>query len=293
VQTKNDCTDYTSSITSGDFAGSQSAPGVLPADAHPTSLLECTMATQDVPGQGQWQVVNTIRSTGSVDAFVSALRAGYVKPPQPAPKTPSVCPDIGYTQPWIALIDADGEVYRIQIPSWGVCPAPDPDVTKALAAVQTTTVSTERIRQTTSPGAQSSGCAQQFAEMAFVDTQFSGSGTTKPFFSGPNPAKTLRACYYKLAGPYDKVKPAGEFESAATITGSQGTLIHDGLQNAPVATVKACDAPATEYAVLSDGAGGGGWSVVELDGCKLAAPDFGPDRDAPAPVIQALLTAKK
>ncbi|MEY9859820.1 hypothetical protein ABH935_005453 [Catenulispora sp. GAS73] len=88
VQTMNDCADFASSVKSGIYEGTQSAAGVLPADAHPISLLECVMANQDVPGQGQWQVVNTVRSTGPVDAFASALRARYVKPPQPTPKGP-------------------------------------------------------------------------------------------------------------------------------------------------------------------------------------------------------------
>ncbi len=293
VQTKNDCTNFTSSVKSGNFEGTQSTAGLLPADAHPISLLECVLANQDVPGQGQWQVVNTVRSAGSVDAFVNALRAGYVKPPQPTPEGLIACPAIGYTQQWIALVDADGKAYRIEIPFWGVCPAPDADVMQALAAVKTTIVSTERIRQTVSPGAQSSGCAQQFAEMAFVKAQSSGSATTRPFFSGSNPAKALRACYYKLAGTYDEVKPAGDFESAATITGSQGAAIYDGLMNAPVAAVKTCDAPASEYAVVFGNADGGSWSVVQLDGCKLASPDSGSNRQAPASVIQALLAAKK
>jgi hypothetical protein len=293
AETTNDCADFAASTKSGSSGSTQSAAGRLPADVHPVSLLECVMAVRDVPGQGQWQVVDTVRSTGSVDAFVSALRAAYVKPPQPSPKAPAVCPAIGYAEPWIALIDFAGKAYRIQIPFWGVCPAPDPDAMKALAAVPTTTASTERIRQTTSPGAQSSGCAQQFAEMAFVNAQLSGSGTTKPFFSGSNPAKTLRACYYHLADSHDKVKPAGDFESAAKLTGSQGAAVYDALMNAPVAATKTCDAPATEYAVLSDETGGGSWSVVELDGCRLAAPDFGPDREAPASVVQALLAARK
>ena len=292
VKTKNDCTDFAASIASGRIGGSPSAVGGLPADAHPVSLLKCVQDDQNVAGQGEWIVVNTIRSTGSVDGFVSALRAGYVRPPQPTPKAPIACPAIGYTTQWIALVDADGTAYQIQIPFWGVCPAPDPDVLKALAAVQTTVVSTQRIRQTTSAGAQSSGCTQQFAEMAFVNAQSSASGTTRPFFSDPSSGKAFRVCFYRLAGNADKLKPAGDFQSAATITGSQAAAIYDGLMNAPIAAAKACAAPATEYAVLSGNAGAGDWSVVELDGCKLAGPDSGPDRETPAPVLQALLAAK-
>ncbi|MEY9859819.1 hypothetical protein ABH935_005452 [Catenulispora sp. GAS73] len=95
-------------------------------------------------------------------------------------------------------------------------------MTKALAAVKSTIVSTGRIKQTVSPGAQSSGCAEQFAEMAFVNAQSSGSGTTTPFFSGSNAAKTVRVRYYQLVGTYDKPKPTRDFETAATITGARG-----------------------------------------------------------------------
>jgi outer membrane murein-binding lipoprotein Lpp len=291
VQAKNDCTDFAASVKSGHTDAAPPADGGLPAGAHPVSLLKCVEDNQDVPGQGQWLVVNTVRSTGSVDGFVSALRAGYSKPAQPTPKGPIACAAVGYTVEWIVLVDADGTAYQIQIPFWGVCPAPDPDVLKALAAVPTTVASTERIRQTTSPGAQSSGCTQQFAEMAFVDAQANGSTTTRPFFAAPNADKAFRACFYHLANDADKSKPAGDYEFSATITGSQGAAIYNGLASAPVATATSCAAPATEYAVLSTTAGSG-WSVVELDGCKLAAPDSGVDRQAPAPVVQALLAAK-
>ena len=292
VPAKNDCSDFTASIKSGQTSSAPPAVGGLPAGAHPVSLLKCVEENQDVPGQGQWQVVDTVRSTGSVDGFVSALRAGYAKPPQPTPKGPIGCPAIGYALQWIVLVDADGTAYQIQIPFWGVCPAPDPDVLKALEAVPTTVASTERIRQTTSPGAQSSGCTQQFAEMAFVNAQSNGPTTTRPFFAAPNAGKAFRACFYHLASDADKIKPAGDYVSSATLTGSQGATIYDGLTSAPMATANSCTAPATDYAVLSNATTGGGWSVIELDGCKLAAPDSGPDRQAPAPVIQALLAAK-
>jgi hypothetical protein len=293
VLTQNDCSSFTTSLTAGNFGVAQTGAGSLPADAHPVSLLRCEQDDQDVSGDGQWLVVKTVRSTGSVDGFVSALRASYAKPPAPKPKGDFACADVAYLQPWIALIDADGKAYRVSIPSWGVCDDPDPDVTKALAAVSTTTVSTERIRQTMSQGAQSSGCAQQFAEMAFVGAQQGfGTGTTGPFFSRLKPGDPIRACFYKLSADYEKVKPAGDFDSVTTLSGSQAAVVFDGLVTAPVATVKTCAAPATEYAVLS-AADGGDWSVVELGGCGLAAPDSGPDRTVPATVVQALSAAKK
>jgi hypothetical protein len=290
----NDCADFAATARTAGFGATQSPGGVLPADVHPVSLLKCSLDNQDVPGQGQWLVVTTIRSTGSVDGFVSALRAAYVKAPQPTPKGNFACADVAYVQPWVALVDAAGKAYRVEIPIWGVCPAPDPDVMKALGAVATKTVATERIQQTMSPGAQASGCVQQFAEMAFVDSQSGTSGASRPFFPSTSvPAGGLRVCYYKITGTYDKQKPAGDFEAAATITGSQAAAVYEGLMNAPVATAKTCDAPATEYAVIFDNASGGAWSVVELGGCKLASPDSGADRQAPAAVVQTLLAAKK
>lgn len=294
VLVANDCSDFAATARTAGFGAMTQAPGGgLPAGVHPVSLLKCSLDAQNVPNQGQWLVVTTIRSTGSVDAFVSALRAAYVKPPQPTPKGTWGCADDAYVQPWIALIDAAGKAYRIQIPMWGVCPAPDPDVMKALAAVKTTTVATDQIRQTMSPGAQASGCVQQFAEMAFVDSQPGGSGASRPFFpSSTPPATGLRVCYYKITGAYDKQKPAGDYEAAATITGSQAQAIYTGLMNAPVASGKPCDAPAMEYAVLFDAKTGGNWSVVELGGCGLASPDSGADRQAPAAVVQALIAAK-
>ncbi|NUR30727.1 MAG: hypothetical protein HOV83_33565 [Catenulispora sp.] len=294
VPAKNDCADYTASVaSSGPGAATQPAFGLLPADAHPVSLLRCVTASRDVPGQGQWLVVDTVRSSAPIDSFISVLRAAYTKPPQPRSKEPVACPAIGYGEPWIVAVDADGQAYRLAIPMWGVCPAPDKDVLKALADVKTTVVSTERIRQTESPGAQATGCSQQFAEMAFVNAQAGAPGVMRPFFAAARTDDRLRVCYYKLTGPYDKGKPAGDFEAAATITGAQSTAIYDGLMTAPVATGKSCTAPASTYAVITADHDGSGWSVVELDGCRLAAPGSGPDRQVPTPVVEALLAAKK
>ena len=295
VKAKNDCTEFTTQVESPTYTGSRPTGGRLPDSAHPVSLLQCVQTYQDVPGQGQWEVVNTVRSTGSVDAFVSALRAAYVRPPEPTPQGEKYsCAAVGDVPPWLVLIDADGTAYQISIPFWGVCRAPDRNVTAALQAVPTTIAATERIKQMTSPGAQAGKCDQQFAEMAFVGAQASGSAASRPFFSGPNPDKSFRACYYKLGADADKQKPAGDFETSAMITGTQGAAVYDGLMNAALATgTKTCTAPANEYVVLFGNGGTGDWSVVELDGCMLAAPDGGPDRQIPEPVWEALVAAKK
>jgi hypothetical protein len=292
---KNDCTDVVAAAkSSAAFPASSPQGGVLPADAHPASLLQCKFDTRAIPDQGQWTVVDTVRSTGSIDAFVSALRAAYVKPPQAPPAGDYACPAIGYiTQP-VTIVDADGTAYSVGIPFWGVCPAPDPDVTKALAAVPTTVVSTDLIRQVVSRGAQASGCAQQFAEMAFVTaTQPGLSGSQRPFFSAADPEKAIAACFYTLDPNPDPGKPAGNFHSFATITGSQGAVIYDGLTNAPVVASASCKDPATEYAVVSPGRSVGEWSVVELTGCKLAASDGGGLRQPSQAVLDALLAARK
>jgi hypothetical protein len=281
------------STKAGDFGATQQPGGGLPPDSHPTALLKCDLDTEDVTGQGQWLVVKTVRSTGSVDGFVDVLRAAYVKPAQPTPKGDVACADVAYVQPWLVLADADGHAYRISVPMWGVCPAPDPDVMKALAALPMTTVTTDRIRQTTSAGAQASGCSQQYADMAFVNVTSDGNGASGSYVPFPGPGTTLAVCYYKISGSYDRVKPAGDFDGTATITGAQAAAVHQDLLNSPLATIKTCAAPASEYAVIHDTLAGGDWSVVELGGCGLVAPSSGADRQASAPLVQALLAAKK
>jgi hypothetical protein len=296
VLAKNDCTDVVAASKSSPAFPPSSEGGILPADAHPVSLLRCEPETRAIPDQGQWTVIDTVRSTGSIDAFVSALRAAYVKPPEAPPTGDHLggCALVLYVAQPVTLVDADGTAYSVGIPFWGVCPAPDPDVTKALAAVPTTVVSTDLIRQVESPGAQASGCAQQFAEMAFViATQPSLSGSQRPFFSAPDPDKAITACFYTLDNNADRVKPAGNFQSFATITGSQGAVIYDGLMNAPVVTSTSCKDPAAEYAVVSPGGSRGQWSIVELTGCKLAASDTGSLRQPAQAVLDALLAARK
>jgi hypothetical protein len=295
VLAKNDCTDVVAASKFSAGLGSQGLQGgILPADAHPVSVLQCKSDTRAIPDQGQWTVIDTVRSTGPIDAFVSALRAAYVRPPEAPPAGRNwACSDVLISAPPVTLVDADGTAYSVGIPFWGVCPAPDPDVTKALAAVPTTVVSTDLIRQVESPGAQASGCAQQFAEMAFVVAAQPGlSGSQRPFFAAPDPDKSITACFYTLDNNADRVKPAGNFQSFATITGSQGAVIYDGLMNAPVVTSASCKDPAIEYAVVSPGGSVGQWSVVELTGCKLAASDTGSLRQPAQAVLDALLAAR-
>jgi hypothetical protein len=229
----------------------------------------------------------------SVDAFVSALRAAYVKPPQEAVPGGHGCPAVGYIPQTVTLVDANGTAYSVGIPLWGVCPAPDPDVMKALAAVPTTVVSTDLIKQVESPGAQASGCAQQFAEVAFTATQLQSSGSQRPFFSGYDPDKAITACFYTLDPNPDPVKPSGTFQSSATITGSQGAVVYDGLMNAPVVTSTSCKDPAIEYAVVKPVESASEWGVVELTGCKLATSDVGSLRQPSQAVLDALLAARK
>jgi hypothetical protein len=297
VLAKNDCTDVVAASKAFPaFPPSSPQGGILPPDAHPVSLLRCEPETRAIPDQGQWTVIDTVRSTGSIDGFVSALRAAYVKPPEAPPAGDNWgCAAIGYIAQPVTLVDADGTAYSVGIPFWGVCPAPDPDVTKALAAVPTAVVSTDLIRQVESPGALASGCAQQFAEMAFViATQPGLSGSQRPFFSASDPDKAIAACFYTLdPNNADRVKPAGNFQSFATITGSQGAFIYDGLMNAPVVTSTFCKDPATEYAVVGPGRSVGQWSVVELTGCKLATSDTGSLRQPPQAVLDALLAARR
>jgi hypothetical protein len=294
VPAKNDCTDVVAAYKSSPGLGPAASPGgILPADAHPVSLLQCKFGIRDIPDQGQWAVIDTVRSTGSIDGFVSALRAAYVKPPQQPAPGGNGCPAVGYIPQTVTLVEPNGTAYNVGIPLWGVCPAPDPDVTKALAALPTAVVSTDLIKQVESPGAQASGCAQEFAEVAFTATQLRSSGTQRPFFSAPDPDKAITACFYTLNPNPDPVKPGGTFQSSATITGSQGALIYDGLMNAPVVTSASCTAPATEYTVIKPVGSESQWGVVELTGCKLAATDTGSLRQPAEAVLDALLAARK
>ncbi|NUP51175.1 MAG: hypothetical protein HOW97_28265 [Catenulispora sp.] len=295
VPAKNDCSELAAAAKSGGLYQPPPATGSLPADARPVSLLQCTTTVQGAPDQGQWSVVQTVRSTGSVDGFVRALRANPTKPPEKDPGKNYACPAIGYVEPWIVLVDADGKAYQIQVPRWGVCNGPDPDVLKALDAVPTKVVSTERIQQTLSPQAQAGDCVQQYAEMAFVQDQWAQAttGSPPPFFAPKDPTEPVHACYYKLEANYEKAKPAGDFDGAATIPAGQGAALHDSLANAPASTTESCDTPAAEFAVVTGNAFGKGGSVIELSGCKLATSDPGPDHQVPDSLIQALLAAKK
>jgi hypothetical protein len=64
VLATNDCTDVVAaSKASGRLGPPASEGGILPADAHPASLLQCKFDIRAIPDQGQWAVIDTVRST--------------------------------------------------------------------------------------------------------------------------------------------------------------------------------------------------------------------------------------
>ena len=299
VPTTNDCAALKADMSSNEAPsavvfGYAGAPGgYLPADFHPVSMVECRTRQEEVPGQGRWAVVDTLRSTGSVDTFVSALRAAMAGP---APTRPAVCTDDLVMVPWIALVDAKGGAFHVRIPT-DYCDKPDKAVFVALGAVALKVVATDRVVQIQSAAGETAGCEDQWADLAMMNSANPGptapptTGAPGPFFNIAGTTKNLKVCYYRLKPGYLPEKPMGTFQSGATLSGATSAAVYDGLAASPWA--KPCStAPISFAVVFTDEVKGVVSGVVELDGCRRASPNYGGVRQPTQSVIDALLAAR-
>ncbi|HEX3783252.1 MAG TPA: hypothetical protein VHX38_26595 [Pseudonocardiaceae bacterium] len=254
--------------------------GAIPVGFRTAWVLRCTQASQQVAGEGQWEVLTTARADTPADALVDALRAAS------QPRTSQPCSAILPIVPYFALVDTQDTAIAPAIPTDG-CGFPQQAVTTALNALPFRTVSSTREWQIQSPTSVASGCSQSFKDLF----NWTIAGQKTPVSTGAvwNGAPTgVRICAYgNLSAGSD---PVGQLTFTHTVTGLLASrLATEVNQTGPVTST--CQVPNTQFAVLTPlGADTDQWLTVELDGCGRLSTSTGALRQVTA-AIQAIVIA--
>lgn len=228
----------------------------------------CGREIRPGPNGGQEQVA-TERHADEIAPLLAALRL----PNQRADGEIACTLDL-VIPPWLALLDDRGGWLRPHLPT-DTCGKPRAEVSAALAGLPWTTVDTRTVGQVESPAAEAAGCAQQWADMVWVETTSGRPGPPAPATSPV--AGPLRLCVYQVpASERGGGKPAGDFVYGGPLPPERQPGVLRALANRRA--VADCATPASRFAVLRplDGAGGPD-RYVELDGCRrfLVVPPAG------------------
>ena len=221
----------------------------------PTTAVLCQPTLLRQPGDAIVTSGLELRAH-DIRALVTALRLPDEKP------TDGPCTTEMINLPWIALLDDTGQWIHPGIPS-DACRKPRPEVRTAIAQLKTTRVAGEP-----PPAAQPSptnGCTALWADMVWVTGESNSGGGTPDALTASNDT-TVRVCVYEVPrGQRGGGKPAGEFQSARTLTAAQWTAVKRDLSSAPPAVP--CRTPGSRFAVLHLKTG---HIYVEADGCRRA-----------------------
>lgn len=190
--------------------------------------------------------------------------------------------------PWLALLDDQGRWLRPYLPM-DVCGKPRKEVRAALDGLRLTTVDSRTVGIVESSAAEAAGCAQQWADMVWVEASIGGPGRVAP---GAAP-KTgpLRVCVYQVP-PSERGggKPAGDFVYGRPLPPQrQADVLRALAGTRPVAD---CATPASRFAVLRPVDDNGPQWYVELDACRrflVVAPSGGSQLGQGDAALAALL----
>ncbi|WCN80434.1 hypothetical protein [Micromonospora sp. LH3U1] len=230
----------------------------------PIAAVLCGREIRPGATGGQEQVA-TERHTEEIAPLLTALRLPHQQ----------VDGDVACTldmviPPWLALLDERGRWLRPYLPT-DSCDKPRAEVNAALAGLPWTTVDTRTVGQVESPAAEAAGCAQQWADMVWVETTNGRPGPPTSLAAGP-----LRLCVYQVpASERGSAKPAGDFVYGGPLPPERQAGVLRGLANRRA--VADCATPASRFAVLRPLNDVGPDRYVELDGCQrfLVAPPTG------------------
>ncbi|WP_422736562.1 hypothetical protein ACN263_23920 [Micromonospora sp. WMMD729] len=167
--------------------------------------------------------------------------------------------------PWLALLDEKGRWLRPHLPT-DACGKPRPEVRAALDGLRLTTVDSRTVGQVESPEAEAAGCAQQWADMVWVESTLGRPGRVAPGAAGPK-VGPLRLCVYQVP-PSERGggKPAGDFVYGRPLTPErQADVLRALAGTRPAAD---CTIPASRFAVLRAVDDSGPQWYVELDACR-------------------------
>ncbi|MEU7801690.1 hypothetical protein AB0B10_20730 [Micromonospora arborensis] len=234
----------------------------------PVAAVICGRQIRPAPNGGREQVA-TERRAEEIAPLLAALRL-----PNQRAHGENICTLDMIVPPWLALLDDRGRWLRPYLPTTS-CGKPRPEVLAALDGSQWTTVDTRTVGQVGSPAAEAAGCAQQWADMVWVETT---NGRAAPPGAAVSPAAgPMRLCVYQVpASQRGGGKPAGDFVYGGPLPAERQAGVLRALANRRA--VADCATPASRFAVLRPLDGSGSDRYVELDGCRrflVVAPTGG------------------
>ncbi|MEU7905769.1 hypothetical protein [Actinoplanes sp. NPDC049118] len=241
----------------------------------PVAAVQCGETTQHRPDGGTDAIAIEDR-TDDVAALSAALRLPDAPPPSPEPSADELspgtaCPAIGYGQPRLVLLDAQGRWVRPGIPR-GNCGEPLAEVTAAMDKLRWTRVTTRVLGEVESAEAAASGCDQVDTDMVwFTGVYPSPQADLAPL---ADDTASVRLCIYQVkASGRDSEKPQGTFVSGGLLPPGRWAAVKRTLRTSGKA--KTCTTPANRFARLETPRGD---IYVELDGCRrLVAQGVLPD----------------
>jgi hypothetical protein len=246
----------------------------------PVSAVVCQSRPEKRADGGE-DLVATESTTTEITALLAALRM----PDEPL--SGAICPADLPIVAWFALLDAQGRWVRPGVPQ-DVCGKIRIEVRDAVAGLALTEVSTRTLREIVSAGANASGCAQQWADMVWVQTT-QGGGEWGVFGRDAfGDDGQIRLCLYRVPDSEQRGgKPAGDFERGSVLSAPQWATIREAMRKAGPA--RDCTTPAGRFALLRRTDDQFGEIYVELDGCRRIVMFPSNDRPSLAQADAALV----
>jgi hypothetical protein len=244
----------------------------LATDFAAVTAVTCTVETEQVAGNGQWNVMVEKRATAGLDRLLTTIR-------QPdSALTTSSCAAYAQIDPEVWFIDAAGQAV---LPSWprDSCDHIPTEATAALTALAWTTTARVKMVQMVPQAAIDAGCSTAFKYL--VQLIAGQAGTAKPgSFADLAHSADPHLCRYRHTGD-DPV--SGDFESGHPLSATAWTSLRQALEATTPA--QPCTRAATRFALISAGP----FVEIELDGChRVLTPDNGLRQATPS--LLALLT---
>lgn len=230
--------------------------GAVPTGFTPVAAADCSIDSRSQP-DGSVALALVEQRAGKIDALVAALAqpslTGHVQ----------ACPAVGWTQPWLVLLDARGRWVRPTIPT-DECDLPRKTYDDAVRATRFTDRATRVLRTIQSSAAVKTGCDQQTTDM--IDFAIAHDETHGLWKTTAWPPGRIRVCRYSVAaGEVGNEKPQADFVSGEVVAGGRrDALLHELAGSRPGTT---CTTAVSRFATLTTAARNNAPVYVELTGC--------------------------
>lgn len=220
----------------------------------------CEQAARQVPGDGMWMFEDVKHVTDGLDQLIST----YSMPDQTAsPGSNFACSTVTYRGGIVWLHGT--QTVAVRSPT-DACGAPLPPAANAYAALITTIVSSQKLRQVQTQQSANTGCSDQYKDVLIYNGLAGDPSKTE---GGPQPipdAGSFKACFYKTSQDAQG-DPIGQLYGSKTLTSAERSAFNSALVAAfPDPTCKLADH--TTFAVVTPSTPQGP-TYLALDGCAV------------------------